>query len=185
MKKRALFFDCFYSFSSLLSPLSLSRLHFLSSKSKKLAFSSKAKATVKDHALYTSAINGQLSAILFFVHLNWSLAKFDPALVFAALGGHIDLCKYFIKIGATDFNVALAYAAEGGHKDLCHYFIKLGAKDFNYALANAAEGGHLDICKYLIKLGATNFKSALGYAKDQPTKDFLIQAQNEKKGLVL
>src|SRR3989344_3983181 len=117
MKKRALFFDCFYSFSSLLSPLSLSRLHSLSSKSKKLA---KAKSKVKDHAyLYTSAINGYLSAILFFVH---SKDDFNLALSYAAHGGHKDLCKYFIKIGATNFNWALANAARGGNKDLCHYF---------------------------------------------------------------
>ena len=89
MKKGALFFDCFYFFSSLLSPLSLSRLHSLSSKSKKLAFSSKAKSNVKDHAyLDTSAINGQLSAILFFVH---SKDDINDLLAYAAKGGQLKL----------------------------------------------------------------------------------------------
>ena len=162
MKKRALFFDCFYSFSSLLFPLSLSRLHSLSSKSNKLA-KSKSKANVKIHSyLYTSAINGQLNAILFFVH-------------------------YKDKLGATYLNSALAYAAHGGHLDICSfsYFIQIGATDFNWALANAANGGHKDLCHYFIKLGATDFNMAIRHAKDQPTKDFLIQAQNEKKGFVL
>ena len=153
MKKRVLFFDCFYAFSSLLSPLSLSRLHSLSSKSNKLA---KSKANVKNHNhLYTSAINGQLSAILFFIRSK------------------------------DQFYLALEYASWGGHKDLCHYFIKLGATDFDWALAYAAKGGHLDLCKYFIQIGATDFNWALQYAKDQTTKDFLIQEQNEKKGLVL
>ena len=180
MKKRALFFDCFYAFSSLLSPLYLSRLHSLSSKSKKLA-----KANVKDYAyLYTSAINGQLIAILLFVH---SQDDINAALANAAKGGHKDICNYFIKLGATTFNRALAHAAQGGQLklDLCKYFIKLGANDFNYALVNAAEGGHLYLCSYFIKIGATDFNWAFQKAKDQPTKDFLIQAQNEKKGLVL
>jgi len=182
MIKRALFFDCFYAFSSLLSPLSISRLHSLSSNSKKLA-----KANVKNHNhLYTSAINGQLSAILFFIR---SKDQFNWALAFAAKGSHKDLCNYFIKLGATNFNSALAYAALSGHLDLCSlsYFIKLGATNFDWALAYAAKGGHLDLCKYFIKIGAgaTDFNWALQYAKDQTTKDFLIQEQNEKKGLVL
>ena len=112
MKKRVLFFDCFYAFSSLLSPLSLSRLHSLSSKSNKLA---KSKANVKNHNhLYTSAINGQLSAILFFIR---SKDQFNWALAFAAKGSHKDLCNYFIKLGATNFNSALEHAKDQTTKD--------------------------------------------------------------------
>jgi len=155
MKKRALFFDCFYSFSSLLFPLSLSRLHSLSSKSNKLA-KSKSKANVKIHSyLYTSAINGQLNAILFFVHYKDKLGAtyLNSALAYAAHGGHLDICSfsYFIQIGATNFNLALQYAAEGGHKDLCSfsYFIMLGATDLDWALVNAKDQTTKDFLKRL------------------------------------
>ena len=202
MKKGALFFDCFYSFSSLLSPLSLSRLTILSSKiNNKLVI-------VKNNNFDTFAFNRHLNAILFFIlYKDYNFNNFNSALRYAAKGGHLDLCKYliklgathfnwalanaaegshldickyFIKIGATAFNDALACAAKGGHLDLCHYFINLGANDFNRALEYAAYGGHLDLCKYFIKLGATNFDWALASARNQTTKDFfagLIQAQ--------
>jgi len=85
--------------------------------------------------------------------------------------------------------VALAHTDQGGQLNLyiCSfsYFIQIGATDFNWALAYAAQGGHKDLCRYFIKIGATDFNMAIRHAKDQPTKDFLIQAQNEKKGFVL
>jgi len=153
MKKRVLFFDCFYSFNSLLSPLSLSRLTIIN---KKLA---KAKAPKKNsNTIYLAAFNGQLCSILYFIR---SKDQFDWELCYAAEGGHLDLCKYFINLGAKDFNQALHYAAGGGHIDLCKYFIMIGATNFNWSLTYAALGGHLDLCKYFINLGATNFNWAL------------------------
>ena len=158
MKKGALFFDCFYAFSSLLSPLSLSRLHILSSKSKKLANANK--------YLKSSVINGQLIAILFvnrYRNQKNDYVLYD-AFANAAVGGHLDLCHYFINLGATNFNWALQNAALGGHIDLCKYLIKIGATNINSALAGAALGGHLKLCKYFIKMGATNFNQALANA---------------------
>ena len=142
MKKRVLFFDCFYSFSSLLSPLSLSKLHILSSKTKKLA---KARAPKKDfnkEFLPNATFYGQLSSILYFIRST----NFDLALAHTALGGHLYLCKYFIKLGANDFNLALASDALGGNQKICKYFIKIGATDINRALVYAAFGGHQDLC---------------------------------------
>ena len=185
MKKRALFFDCFYSFTPLLSPLSLSKFHIIN---KKIA---KAKATVSNSylVLAESAFNGHLNASLYFIRWKGN-TDFNLALRNAALGGHLKLCKYFIKMGATNFNQALANAAKRGHLDLCKYFVTCSASatDLNLVLANAALGGHIDLCDYLIKCGATKINWAIQNAKDQTTKDFLaglIQAQNEKKGLVL
>ena len=79
MKKRALFFDCFYSFTPLLSPLSLSRLHMISSKANKLA---KAKGSNKRY-IEDAAFNGQLCAFYFIQ----SKDQFNSALRYAALGG--------------------------------------------------------------------------------------------------
>ena len=81
MKKRALFFDCFYSFTPLLSPLSLSRLHILSSKANKLA-KAKAKGSNKIY-IEDAAFNGQLCAFYFIQ----SKDQFNSALRYAALGG--------------------------------------------------------------------------------------------------
>jgi len=183
MKKRALFFDCFYSFTPLLSPLSLSKFHIIN---KKIA---KAKATVSNSylVLAESAFNGHLNASLYFIRWKGN-TDFNLALRNAALGGQLDICKYFIKIGAIDINCALTWAARSEQLDICKYFIQIGATDFDWALAKAALGGHLDLCKYFIKLGATDFNWALAFAKDPFTKDYLaglIQAQNEKKGIVL
>ena len=106
MKKGALFFDCFFSFSSLLSPLSLSRLTILSSK-----FNNKlAKVKNNNKKIFTSAFNRQLNAIIFFIfYKNYN---FKRALRSAAKGGHLDLCKYLIKLGATNLKLALANAKD-------------------------------------------------------------------------
>ena len=156
MKKRALFFDCFYSFTPLLSPLSLSKFHIIN---KKIA---KAKATVSNSylVLAESAFNGHLNASLYFILWKGN-TDFNLALWNAAKCGQLKLCKYFIKIGATNFNSALV--------NLCSF----SYLNFNSALVNAAFGGHLDLCKYFIKLGATDFNWALRYAQDQPTRDYL------------
>jgi len=63
---------------------------------------------------------------------------FDTALLYAARGGHLDVCKRLVEKGARNFNTALYRAAEGGNLDVCRLFVEKGAKDFNTALHGAA-----------------------------------------------
>ena len=48
--------------------------------------------------------------------------KYNQAMYSAARGGWLDLVKFFIDKGATNWNQGMRYATEGGHKDLVDFF---------------------------------------------------------------
>lgn len=90
----------------------------------------------------------------------------NNSLISAAIGGHLELCKYFYKDGADidekdkyGFS-ALMWAAERGHEDVCKFLVEHGANvniqspNGETALLWAAERGRLDICKLLVNNGA-------------------------------
>ena len=48
------------------------------------------------------------------------------------------------------WNLALCIAARNGELEICKYFVSLGAKNLLYnVLCGAARNGHLELCKYL------------------------------------
>jgi hypothetical protein len=77
-------------------------------------------------------------------------------------------------------------AARGGDLDVCKWLVEKGASEFDWALHGAAaEGGHLDVCKWLVEKGARDFDRALRYAQSREVKDYLLKAKEEhgKRGL--
>ena len=113
-------------------------------------------------ALQYAAQYGHLEVCKYLVSLG--ATNFDSALKCATRHDHLDMCKYFVSIGATDFNGALKYVAYHGKLNLCKYFVSLGATDFDRSLEYAILSNRLKICKYLVSLGATNLDYALKLA---------------------
>ena len=80
----------------------------------------------------------------------------DPGrgLLYAALGGHMNIVQLMLDKGATDYDRALARAAEGGHMNIVQLMLDKGATDYNEGLNGAARGGHMDIVQLMLKKGA-------------------------------
>ena len=89
----------------------------------------------------------------------------DPGrgLLYAALGGHMNIVQLMLDKGATDYDRALARAAEGGHMDIVQLMLDKGA-DPNWGIARAAEGGHMDIVQLMLDKGATDYNKGLSGA---------------------
>ena len=97
----------------------------------------------------------------------------DEGLNYAAGVGNMDLVRYFIDLGATNFDWAMSFAAGGGYLDVIKYLIGLGATDLENAMASASAGGHLAVVKYLVELGATNFGNAMYEATEGGHTDII------------
>ncbi|XP_063406294.1 uncharacterized protein LOC134690247 [Mytilus trossulus] len=90
----------------------------------------------------------------------------QTALMFAARGGHLEICSLLIDTGCkiditetVNGLTALMWAVDGGHLEVCRLLIDTGCKinttteDGWTALMWAADGGHLEICRLLIDRG--------------------------------
>ena len=63
-----------------------------------------------------------------------------------------------------NLNTAISAAASGGHVEIVKLFITLGANNYNKIMEDAASGGCIEIVKMMIDLGASNYSNALCYA---------------------
>jgi len=79
----------------------------------------------------------------------------------ACKGGHIDIVKFMIEKGATDYNYGLRGTCEGGNVEIVNLMIKQGATDWDEGLYFACLGGHMEIVKLMIKCEATDWYSGL------------------------
>ena len=68
----------------------------------------------------------------------------------AAEGGHLDIVKYAVELGAKNFNEIAIRAAKGGYLNIVKYIIEMGANDNAEIVSAAVEGGHLHIVKYFV-----------------------------------
>ncbi len=78
---------------------------------------------------------------------NWGLSS-------ACRGGHIDMVKVMIDLGAGDVNWGLYCACRTGHMDIVKLMIEKCADDLNWGLSGACRGGHIDIVRLMIEEGA-------------------------------
>jgi len=78
--------------------------------------------------------------------------------------GSLDLAKYAISRGATDFNGCLYNACANGHKELAELMISRGATNFDWGLGGACKRGHKELVELMISRGATDFNVGLYYA---------------------
>ena len=72
----------------------------------------------------------------------------DKCLREAALTGHMDLIKLFIKRGATKWDWGLHSAAIRGDRALVDFFISKGAHNWDEAIEAAAQGNHKDLIHF-------------------------------------
>ena len=85
--------------------------------------------------------------------------NFSNVSYYVGLSGNIDLADYLIECGVS--KLSLRGCCEMNHLEMIKYFMKLGANDFNYGLEGACKGGHLNIAEMMIELGANDFNHAL------------------------
>lgn len=82
----------------------------------------------------------------------------------AARGGHLQLVKDMVVVGAINLNDSVIDAAREGHLDVVKYLISKGATNLNTSLHSSCIMGHLEVAKYLISIGADDLKLALAGA---------------------
>ena len=56
-----------------------------------------------------------------------------------------------------EFINGFKYACQGGHLEIIKMMLSLGATDYNWGLQGACKGGHIEIVKMLIELGANDY----------------------------
>lgn len=95
-------------------------------------------------------------------------SQYDNIMAFAAEKGHIDIVRFMLKHGATDYMWSLENASYNGHIDIVRLMIEQGAKNFDWAMALAACVGHFSIVQLLIEKGANNYRLALSFINPSP-----------------
>ena len=105
-----------------------------------------------DNALYTAARGGHLNIIKYFIEKGAGDLKIGE---FAAAGGHKIIIDYLLEnryVPISKINNFLVHAADGGHLDLVKHLISLGATDFQSALDYARMGNQKEVTQYLESL---------------------------------
>jgi ankyrin repeat protein len=99
---------------------------------------------------------------------EYSYNLLDIQLYDACYGGHLDIVKLMIEMGADGWHLGLYYACQcrnDKHLDIIKLMIERGANDWNLGLRGACSGGHLDIVKLMIEKGANDLATGLYYAR--------------------
>jgi ankyrin repeat protein len=110
-----------------------------------------------------SARNGHIDIVRSLTKNGFGI---DTAMIYAALGGHLELVKSCYKYGARAFNSAMIHAATGGHVHIVKWLYKKERNLSNVAVA-AAIAGNIRIIKLLYSWGERYFDLALSYATEK------------------
>ena len=70
------------------------------------------------------------------------------AIIFAAVGGHIEIVNSMLRLGATNYDEIMIYAASGGHGEIVELMSFLGATQYNRAMIQAEINGIKISCIY-------------------------------------
>ena len=95
-------------------------------------------------------------AYTIFAHRSGEDVYINYQLRWAARGGHLDIVKYLVSVGADIHDcyphAALCHAAANGHLDVVKYLISLGADvhaEDDGALRWAERNKHTEVAEYL------------------------------------
>src|SRR5581483_12332678 len=92
---------------------------------------------------------------------------YDWTMENAAQGGHWNIIKRMLELGADDINWAMVYAArKHGNIKIIEKLLELGANDYNRTLFWAIRSEDTNVIKRMLELGATNFFDVLNYVQD-------------------
>lgn len=96
---------------------------------------------------------------------KWAIRKgatdWDTGLAGACQGGHMELAKLMISNGATNYNKCLGHACLNRHKDIVELMIVCGANQWNVGLREACGGGNNELINLMIMKGANNWNDGL------------------------
>ena len=81
----------------------------------------------------------------------------DQALFGAIEGEHKETFKYYISLGAKQWEGALCYASSK-NEEFAEIFIREGARDFNCGMYHAARKGNEKMVKFFIQKGANEWE---------------------------
>ena len=149
-------------------------------------------------ALHWSAINGSDELVKYFfgkvtdIHLKTNGGR--NCLHFAALGGHLNLCKklidkhsFDVSMGTNQGYTALHFSAASGSYEVVKYFVGMGVDihlqvfDKTNCLHIAAKLGHSNLCRTLINnynfdvsFGNDYGKTALHYSAENGSFDLFL-----------
>jgi len=101
-----------------------------------------------DYGFKTSAINGHLSCVIYFVE-NGADVNYGNAFMECAKRGHLDVIKYLVSKGVdvnTDWGLPVLFAAISGHLKVVEYLISKGAF-VNVTQRFASVGNVFDYCE--------------------------------------
>ncbi len=106
-----------------------------------------------DNALYTAARGGHLNIVKYFIEKGEN--DYSSIGKFAAANGHTNIIDYLLEnkyVPISKLNNFLVHAADGGHLDLVKHLISLGASDILSALDYARMGNQKEVIDYLESL---------------------------------
>ena len=125
------------------------------------------------------------------------------ALSWAALRGHLGICKALVQGGATvntldkDLNSPFSWSCGNGHVDVAEYLLSVGAnpntvdKHRNAPLHWTCQNGHMKVVKFLLSIKGVNINqmniynyTPLDYAIDRKNMDVvqLLKRSGAKSG---
>ena len=105
--------------------------------------------------LFDACIEGEISLVHHMLRRGGSADKINIALNLASVNGHLNIVKYFIRMGAHIHfkqDKALRSACSNGHLQIVQFLVENGADIHaknDYALKAAIREGHFRIVEYL------------------------------------
>lgn len=90
-------------------------------------------------------------------YMNWGLRG-------ACRGGHLELARLTLELGANDWNGGLIQACEGDHLELIELMIQQGATKWDDGLIRACRSGRRESAERMIQQGATALDAGLSKA---------------------
>lgn len=148
------------------------------------AYSVLDRDNVWPEAMQEAAIGGHLNLVKYFVN-EFKLDHWERGLQAAAKGGYLDLILYFIGEGAKKWDRALKAAYEAGEDWLIPFFLDKGADDWNEMMAMWINDDKL--FDYAISQGADDWDLGLYHAAQAGNmtriKYFLAQGADPAEGL--
>jgi ankyrin repeat protein len=82
---------------------------------------------------------------------NLRIYYYNSGLLGACCGGHIDIVKKMLSLGANVINYGLKYACMGGHMPIIKLMLQLNPSEYDSGMYAACKYGHINAVKYLLQ----------------------------------
>lgn len=109
--------------------------------------------------LTSGAGGGHMEIVRLAIHIGAN--DFDSALITAAIDGRTDVMELMMKYSAADYDHAAFTAALGNSPAAVRLMLWKGARNYNHILRSAAGSGSFEIVNWMLSLGANDYNSAM------------------------